>query len=235
MGDQPERSEESWASTQHEHSAILSSIREPYKHIGFRTHQDVAERVHKIDEATAAKEPISKEQALSYLRQKAVSENDRSKFFRAALKLIAEHIGDIEAYYRPRNVESLRQIRAIISKYNIPINRNEFPTSDEGIRGNDVFIDTIIDRWKKPYASGPKHLRNGIYQMLRRCKPDASDEGVPDDIVEYWSDPLNHAVICELIYVYSSSMQCIRVTTEGNIHIGSIFINHEHTMYVLFQ
>jgi hypothetical protein len=235
MGDQLKRSEESLTSHPHEHSVILSCIRDVYKYIGFRTQRDVAERIHKIGEAIAEKEPISKKQALSNLQRKAISENDKQKFFRAALRLIAEHINDIAAYYRPRNVESLQQIQRIISKYESPIRYEDFPAHRQEQHDNIDFTDLIIERWKQPYVSGQKHLRSGVYQMFRRYNIDQFDNDVPKKIIDYWSDPYNQPIICELIYVDSILMQCILVTAEGNLYIGSIFINHEHTMYVIFQ
>jgi hypothetical protein len=104
------------------------------------------------------------------------------------------------------------------------------------------YASIIFENWK---SSAPDHLVPvpGVYQIVRRHKPPRGhassrreEEPTRAASREYdWSDPANHAVVFELVYIDSSALECILITAEGNKYIGTLNINYDQVLFALLQ
>lgn len=97
------------------------------------------------------------------------------------------------------------------------------------------YVETIFANWRQPNRGSAYMLPAGIYQILRRYKPEPPPSGsVPQD-TQGASDFGEHAVICELIDVDLKNKECLVITSERYVYIGSLFLNFEGILFGILQ
>lgn len=125
----------------------------------------------------------------------------------------------LDAMVEAGNEAAAGYLRAIIQRHH----GNEAATEVS----KQPIANTIAERWLASQGRGNKVLRTGVYQVFRRYKPThiADEAGTfPDD-----------AIVVELLYVDSETLETVLVTSEGNLYWGSLHINHRSTLYGLMQ
>jgi hypothetical protein len=104
--------------------------------------------------------------------------------------------------------------------------------------GSNDYAGTIFENWRRTTKRGTKLLGSGIYQVFRRYKPERREtqESKTGNERRYdWSDPTNHVVIIELLFVDSVALECIMITAEGDKCIGTLNINSANVLFAVLQ
>jgi len=214
-----------------EHAVVFACFRDVYRKLKLGTMEDIAKLINEKDIS------VPPNQALYCLQGKSFGKEYHSPVFHCVLRLLYENFKIVGEFYRKRNIEEFKWISIIINKYinganlTYEIEHGISVAEGEG-RG---FAGKIFERWKQPLKRDGKVLSSGIYQMFRRYKPPYEDDGAPEEAICYWHNPINHAVICELMYVDAVKMECIFVTNEGRVYIGTLYINNEDTLFFILQ
>ena len=209
-----------------EQAIVLECLRLVRRALGFRTSEALAkELADSLSEEEAARDCILR---------RSISEDSRAKFSEAALSIIADrdNYEKIKAYYVKANSRVCNYLADIIFNCrDIDIaDRQPIPPRD---RVRKRYIDVIAQKWDISPRQGRKLLQTGLYQMYRRYKPPGDDTDATSG--ENKPDPMGHAIVAELIYVDWDSMECVGVTSEGNIYHGALSINHENILFGVLQ
>jgi hypothetical protein len=102
----------------------------------------------------------------------------------------------------------------------------------------DNYAGTIFGNWKGTTKRGTRLLGSGLYQIYRRYKPErqeTQESKTGDESIYDWSDPTNHVVVIELLFVDSEALECIMITAEGDKYIGSMNINSANVLFAVLQ
>jgi hypothetical protein len=199
-----------------EQIVIRECLRQAHGILGLdKLDPDVCEKLNEIDPA------IDGANARRYVHNQNVAQSMAERISNAAISVLRPNIGKIEEFYVGQSLpESAAIIKHIINK--------ESRTFESPSKAN---FAVLARNWTTPVSHGDSVLLSGVYQIFRRYKPMKEQK----ELIEYYRDDQNHAVICELAYVDSNSMECMLVTAERNLYWGSLYINHQQIMYVLAQ
>jgi hypothetical protein len=182
-----------------------------------------------------AKPGITAAAALKCVNGQYVKDEERPALAHAVLELLSEN-----------HAQVLNSLRATRTKHTADYIANIFgrhkhlylqPAAQVDVDKDaaEDYADEIFENWKKSDSRGTGVMLPGIYQIFRRYKPPRSYFGKKNAKAYDWSDPTNHAIICELLYVDPDNLESALITSEGNKYIGTIHTNHEDILYGMFQ
>ena len=172
--------------------------------------------------------------ALAYVNGRPVARHWYSIVAIVSLSLLAERYEQVKEYYTSRNGRMSTYIDQLLAEYK-SIDHGTFQSADkeEEQGAGQRYADIIFNNWKASFLRGNGALQTGIYQMFRRYKPESELSSI--EVSNDQTNVINHAVICELIYVDSDAMECLMITSGGNIYYGTMYINHEKILYGILQ
>jgi hypothetical protein len=209
-----------------EQAVVRECLRNTFKILGYDSlSTDMAEALHAQDQR------VDLPSARKYLLNQNIAENVKDRASLAALAILKPRMSEIKRYYAQHDLQTSLEV----IQYVININDRDLTIAQDNSNSKDA--DTrpnlrhIIENWKRPIARGEDVLRSGIYQIFRRYKPTVEQKRF---MPQYEHDE-NHAIICELVYVDSTKMECSLVTAERNVYWGYLYINHQSILYVLAQ
>ncbi len=177
---------------------------------------------------TAIDATIDKTSALAYSRRQHVREGAKPAIASAAALILSDNFDSVRFYYESTGqISSWQHVLGVLAKRN--------PTkSDGGPNLTGIYSERIFESWKRKTISGNGLLKSGIYQFFRQYLPPFPNGSVPSDSYD-WTDPLNRCVICKLVYVDSRKMECIVITSELSVYIGTMFISRENILSAILQ
>ena len=198
-----------------EQAVLRECIREALPALGLRnlkTNDNSPDAVSALHEIIP---DIDEDNIVKFLYRQNLSNDESDKVAEACASLLRNNFENIVTYFENNGNRAAANILRILLQENGP---------------RDAHILSVITRNWSRQRGGDAELRGGVYQIIRRYKPMKEEKIRP-----FYKDDKNHAVICELVYVDVSKMECMIVTTERNIYWGTLYINHQNILYVLAQ
>ena len=191
-----------------EGAIIFECLREVRASIGFSTAKALAERLTQLDFRIPVKV------ALAYVNGRPVARHWYSIVAIVSLSLLAERYEQVKEYDTSRNGRMSTYIDQLLAEYkSIDHGTFELADKEEEQGAGKRYADIIFNNWKASFLRGNGALQTGIYQMFRRYKPESELSSI--ELSNDQTNVINHAVICELIYVDSDAMECLMITSGG--------------------
>ena len=143
-------------------------------------------------------------------------------------ELISLHLDSAGGPQKPREVLTADQ--SAQRHANERVHRTPDPASSRG-----HYTEVLFENWRTSGTSAGFILPSGIYQMFRRYKPERSTNATAPQDAPGVSSFEEHAVICELIHVDSQTSECVMITSERYVYVGSMFLNFEGILFGIMQ
>lgn len=214
-----------------EQTVVLECLRGVRKRLGFGTAQALAAKISNINMS------IPEETALRLVNGNSVDREFYELIANSALSIIHQRRDSVISHYESSNKYAAEFISHILDKYEETEEENaiRLQTIDSTPPETVVYADSIFDSWRHSFKKGNLHLRTGIYQIFRRYKSASPVVASPNSDNKETTSYETTAVVCEMLYVASESMEFVLITNERNIYFGTMFINHENILFGIAQ
>lgn len=211
---------------------LIACLKNSCHDLGLGTAETLGERLAK------GYPPLPKNAAIACLRGKFASDKNRPILARAALDLLSGNQAQVMEFIAREGESTRAYLRSIIDRHLAEVSSPPNAPKPFGVNAPKPpwrFADSIFRRWQELSLRADGLVGGEIYQLFRRYKPAVISSPGQQGVAYDWSQSRNQVVVLELIYVDPTNLECILITSESNIYLGTIFISDELVSNAILQ